>query len=392
VPDLVVPKLNNNDSSYVVVGWLAGDGDAVAAGDPVAEIETSKSVTDVVCESEGILHQLVPVGAECRPGDVLARVFATEAERRAFAEGADAPRVTDPGEPSDEPALVLTDSARGLADELGVTAAQLRGLGKRVVKLEDVRRLAGGGADGARATGAVAPQRASDAPGDGRLALTRAQRAVGSVVSESHATIPAAFAAIGVSVDGASDLARRITRRSRRLVGIPELLVKAVAGLRDEHPLFFATGYDGTSVMPADGSHVGVTVDVGTGLFIPVVRDAHELSCEEIADEMIDFRTKAMRGGFREPDLNGANIVVSLHNDADVVAAVPIVFPGQTCVVSLAGTRSELALDATGAVVARGVTTIGIAYDHRVVNGREAVRFLQELKRALEDPAPLDEA
>jgi 2-oxoglutarate dehydrogenase E2 component (dihydrolipoamide succinyltransferase) len=386
VPDVVVPKLNNNDDSYVLVGWLVEDGEMVSSGDPVAEIETSKSVTDIACESDGVLQRLAAVGAECRPGDVVARVFASAEELEAFvAGGAAGAGGSAAAEAGDGPAPVLTDSAQAFADELGLTAEQLRSVGKRVVKLEDLQRLAG------VPSSPTAPATAEPDHAATRHPLTRAQRAVGAVVTQSHATIPAAFAAIDVHVDAAADLTRQITRRTRRLVGVPELLVKAIAGLRDEHPMFFATGYDGTSVRIADGAHVGVTVDVGTGLFIPVVIDAHELSCDEIADEMLDFRTKAMEGGFREEDLTGANIMVSLHNEAGVVAAVPIVFPGQTCVVSLAGVRDVLALDEAGAVVKRTVSTVGMAYDHRVVNGREAVGFLQALKRALESPAALDE-
>lgn len=391
--DVVVPKLNNNDSSYVVVGWLVANGEPICAGDPVVEVETSKSVTDIVCESDGFLHQLVAVGDECRPGDAIGRVFATDGERRAFVEqGAPAsPDATDATE--DAPALVLTDSAQARAAELGLTEGQLRALGKRIIKVEDIERLAGA-ASAAPPSAATSDGAPAGAPGDEsatRHPLTRAQQAVGAVVTQSHRTIPAAFAAVNVYVDEASALARHITRRSRRMVGVPELLVKAIAGLREQHPLFFATGFDGTSVALPQAAHVGVTVDVGGGLFIPVVYDAEELSCEEIADEMIDFRTKAMQSGFREDDLSGGNIVVSLHNDVDVVLALPIVFPGQTCVVSLGGVRAELALDDLGNVVPRSVATVGIAYDHRVLNGREAVQFLQELKRALEAPAALDE-
>lgn len=395
--DVVVPKLNNNDTEYVLVGWLIEDGQAVKAGDPVAEVETSKSTVELVCESDGVFQHLLPVDGECRPGDVIARVFATEEERRAYATaGGDGPADGGPSAPTHEREPVLTDSARALAAELGVSAEQLRGLGTKVVKLEDVERLVGAGSAPAAAatpeppsgTVAVGAPEDSTAP---RHSLPRAQRAVGAVVTESHQAIPAAFAAIKIYLDEAIELARDVTRRTRRLVGVPELLIKAIAGLREEFPLFFATGYDGSSVRLAEASHVGVTVDVGTGLFIPVVRDAQGLSCGDIADAMIDFRTKAMENAFREPDLTGGNIVVSLHNDADIVLAYPIVFPGQTCVVSLGGVQRELVLDEGGSVQTRRVATVGVAYDHRVVNGRDAVQFLQEIKKALESPAPLQD-
>ncbi|MCG5435281.1 2-oxo acid dehydrogenase subunit E2, partial [Micromonospora foliorum] len=220
-------------------------------------------------------------------------------------------------------------------------------------------------------------------------ALSRAQRAVAAVVTESHREVPAALAVIKVRVDAALTMARQLTRTTRTLVGLPELLVKAIGELREEHPLLFAAPGDGSSVRLAESAHVGVTIDVGTGLFIPVVRDVEELTCAEIAETLMDFRSRAGGTGFRAGELAGGTIVVSLHTDPDVVLAGPIVFPGQTCVVAIGGTQDELALDAAGQVVTRRFVNISAVYDHRVVNGREAVAFLQAVKAALESPAQL---
>jgi len=388
VSDVVVPKLNNNDDSYTLIDWLVTDGRPVQAGSAVAVVETSKTAEDLVCDSDGVLHRMLPVNAECRYGDVIGRIFATEDERQRFvAERADPPEA---GSPSTLDGILVTDAAAALAQEHGLSAQQLRDLGRKVVKREDVERLAAAGSQPSdpEPTEADMPE----APGGVRHALPRAQQAVAAVVSESHRTVPAAFAAVKVDVSEATELARRITRRTRRLVGLPELLVKAVARQRARFPLFFATGYDGRSVQLADAPHVGVTVDVGTGLFIPVVHDAERMPMADIADLMMDFREKATQGGLRAQDLSGGNIMVSLHNDADVVLAGPIVFPGQVCAVSLGGVQGELALDGAGEIVVRRAVNIGIVYDHRVVNGRDAVMFLREIQAVLESPAALEES
>ncbi|MEV1110491.1 2-oxo acid dehydrogenase subunit E2, partial [Micromonospora sp. NPDC049751] len=221
--------------------------------------------------------------------------------------------------------------------------------------------------------------------------LSRAQRAVAAVVTESHREVPAALAVIKVRADAALAVARQLTRATRTLVGLPELLVKVIGGLREDHPLLFASPGDGSSVRLAEAAHVGVTIDVGTGLFIPVVRDVEELTCAEIAETLMDFRSRAGGEGFRAGELAGGTIVVSLHTDPDVVLAGPIVFPGQTCVVAIGGTQDELALDADGQVVTRRFVNLSAVYDHRVVNGREAVAFLQAVKAALESPDHLAE-
>jgi 2-oxoglutarate dehydrogenase E2 component (dihydrolipoamide succinyltransferase) len=345
--DVAVPRLNTNDDSYVLVEWLVTDGQTVAAGDPVAVVETSKAAEELACAADGVVQRLVAVDSECRPGDVLARVFASEQERL---HAGKEPATTTVAEP------VLTDAARSLAEEARVAPETLRALGKPIVRREDVAALLDNG---------------------GRPGPSRAQRAVAAVVTESHQTIPPAVAVVKVAVGAAQEAARTLTRRTRIMVGLPELLVKATAQARPEFPEFFCAG------RTAD---VGVTVDVGAGLFVPVVPDAERLSCADIADLMTDFRERADGSGFRPDELSGANIMIALHNDVDVVLAVPIVFPGQVAVLSLGGVYDEVVLDGGGRINTRRVTNLGLVYDHRVVNGRDAVRFLQAVKMTLEQP------
>ncbi len=397
--DLVVPKLNNNDTTYVLLDWLAGDGEQVRAGEPIAEVETSKAAEELLSDGDGVLHRLVEVNQECAPGDVIGHVFDSEEARQRFLTAT----VTPAGPPPDvrPGGPVLTDSARELAAAHGLDDDELRALGKAVVRRTDVERLLAdrSAAPPAATEPVVVAAAAALAAGDGPEpddprpvhALSRAQRAVAAVVTESHREVPAALAVIKVRADAALAVARQLTRATRTLVGLPELLVKAIGGLREDHPLLFASPGDGSSVRLAEAAHVGVTIDVGTGLFIPVVRDVEELTCAEIAETLMDFRSRAGGEGFRAGELAGGTIVVSLHTDPDVVLAGPIVFPGQTCVVAIGGTQDELALDADGQVVTRRFVNLSAVYDHRVVNGREAVAFLQAVKGALESPDDLAE-
>ncbi|MEO3808929.1 2-oxo acid dehydrogenase subunit E2 [Sphaerisporangium sp. B11E5] len=363
VTDVRVPKLNNNDQSYTLTEWLVGDDEPIGPDEIVATIETSKSVQDLVCAEGGVLRHLVPAGSECAPGDVVARVVPPGTPRSAAPAPAAAPAVDD------KP--VITAPARALMEELGVDPELVRTLGVRVVRRSDVEALAE----------TVARPRTATLP--------RVQQAVARTVTVSHRTIPAAYTAIRVDVGAATAAALAEGRRLRKIISLPELLVAAVATLHEQFPLCFAEPLDDRTARLSDAPHIGVTIDVGTGLFVPVVRDAARLTLAQIADTMLGFRQTALTGAFREEELTGGTIGVTLHNDPDVVLAVPLVFPGQTCALALSGAREELTRDTAGEVVAATVCHIGLAYDHRFVNGRDATLFLQALKEALTKPERL---
>ncbi|MEE1784664.1 2-oxo acid dehydrogenase subunit E2 [Streptomyces sp. SP17BM10] len=369
--EIALPKLNNNDTEYELTEWLVDDGQWVSAGDVIAVVETSKSAVDFEAEQDGHVHRVVQERGTCRVGDVIAHVFATEQEREAFAAEAAARAVVAP-EPDAE--VVLTASARELAKSAGIDHERLRSLGRRVVRREDVEALL-----------ADRGQPATDG-----FALSRIQQAVAAVVTESHRTVPSAFVAVKVEVAAAQKHARRLGKESGTLVGLPELVVKAMARLREQFPLCYATGWDGGTVRLAETARIGVTIDAGAGLFVPVVGKAEVQSVAEIADTLLEFRTKAAAEGFAEADLADANIMLSLHTDPGVVTAGPIVFPGQSAVVCLAATHTELVLDEDGEVTPSKVALVSMVYDHRVLNGRDAVQYLSALKALIEAPAGLN--
>ncbi|MFG2995359.1 2-oxo acid dehydrogenase subunit E2 [Streptomyces sp. NPDC048340] len=384
--EITVPKLNNNDAQYDLVEWLAEDGATVAKDEDLVTLETSKAAEDLVSEHDGVLHHAVGAGEQVAPGAVIGRIFADAAARDAFlaagsGSGGDSgsgagsgARAEALGEGTD---FVLTASARARAAESGITEEELRSLGKRIIKGSDIEALA------ERRAAAVS---ATEVPGN-RLELSQHQRAIGAVVTESHRTVPASFTVVRIRVDAAEAAARELSAASGTMVGLPALLINRLASLRESFPAFFATYHEDGYVLLAEQSHVGVTVDLGKGLYIPVVRDADRLSEVEVAEQLEDFRFSALRGDFRGSELMGAAITLSLNNDEDVLLTQPIVFPGQTCMVSLGGVQTGLELAADGSVFAARYVHVGLAFDHRVVNGREAVQFLQAIKGALQVPA-----
>ncbi|MGH3380458.1 MAG: 2-oxo acid dehydrogenase subunit E2 [Actinoallomurus sp.] len=372
--ELTLPKYNNNDTTCVLVSWLQDDGATVDADSVVAEVETSKAVEEVVVEETSVLHRLVAEKAECDFGQTVALLFDTERERQDYLARAEvtSPAEGESGAPDDGP--VLSNAARDLVARHDIGAERLRELGKKVIKSSDVERLI-----------------AEDLHGEDGHTLSRRQQAIGAVVSQSHRTIPAAFAAIKTALGVFEDArANRVTGGDPPF-GLVEILVKAIAVLHSRFPLFFGSLRADHTVALSGEPNIGVTIDVGKGLFIPVLRDAATRPAGDLADQLMEFRIKALRQDFRESEFEGENITLSLHNDADIVLAAPIIHPGRSCVVTLCATQEEVRLAADGTPETRPYVTIAITYDHRVINGRDAVLFLRELKGSLESAETLAE-
>ncbi|MER5648309.1 2-oxo acid dehydrogenase subunit E2 [Streptosporangium sp. NPDC002524] len=413
--DIHVPKLNNNDTEYQIVEWLVGNGKPVIAGEPIAVLETSKAADELEAEETGYLHHAAALNSWIAPGALLARVTPEAAPPPASpsdpvsdaAPEVASETVTSGDAAGQEDATaaepVVTAPARAAMEELGVSHAEVASLGLTVIRRADVEAVV------ARRTGRTASGVGDDVlegvqenttrqdaqegvPGDvledvprpvadtGARRLSRVQRAVARAVTTSHGTIPAAYTVVKFEVGPLLERARGLSREVRRPVGLAELFVQAVAALHPAFPLFFAS-LDGDLARPADAPRVGVTFDMGEGLYVPVVHDTGSLKA--IADALMRYRLAATEGDFREKDLTGANIAVTLHTDADVVLAIPLIFPGTVCALAITSPQPELFLAEDGAVTARTVANIGLAYDHRLINGRDAALFLAALRMEL---------
>lgn len=355
-----VPKLSTNDSEYLLTEWIAEHGKPIAVGDPLATVETSKAAEELAAEEAGYLSQLVPVGSTVTPGQLIATVSQTAPSAEAPVRPAEsgAAGVSGAVGTSD---VVITGPARTLMEELGIDEERVVALGIKVVRRTDIAELA-----------AAVPTQP----------LSRVQQAVGRAVSESHATIPAAYTAMKMDIGRSLAEAAALSKEVKRPVGLTEIFVRAVAGLHGRFPLIFAA-LDGDRARLADVAHVGVTMDLGEGLYVPVVRDAAQLGVKELASQLMRFRLAAVEGNFRAEDLDGANFTVTLHTDPDVTLAIPFVFPGQVCALAVTAPQREPVLDEAGALTTRTVATIGLAYDHRLINGRDAAAFLTALKEDL---------
>lgn len=363
--DLSVPRLNGNDAEYVLLEWLVSDGGRVSAGAPVALLETSKAVEELVAPAGGYLRRQLPAGGTCRPGDPVGRLSDEPPDDT----GPTRPSPAD-AQPATGDGPTITRSARELLDQHGIPDERVAALGLRLIRRVDVQRLLDHQTPGGTEVTASAP-----------VALPAWRQRIARTVATSHATVPAAYVVLRVGADAVLAAQRD---NPTGFLGLAEFVVHALAPLRPRFPGFFATVGDDLRISYAAESNVAVTMDTGAGLYLPVVRCADELSLIEIAQRLMALRVRALHDRLSESDLAGASITLSLHTQPGVVDARPFVVPGQTCALSLCSVQEELYPDSTGTPRLRQFFHLGAAYDHRVINGREAVDFLTAMRDQLE--------
>lgn len=364
--EIVLPKFNNNDESYTLLYWLLDAGKSVSKQEAIAVFETSKAAFDLESESEGILHPLPQAGDECKPGDVIGYLFATEAERQDFIQNSGAKT-----KETKDKSLTITKAAQELIEKYGIAEESIRKLGKSIIKRPDIEKL-------------ISEQNQGVVTG---LEISRQQMAIARVVTQSHNQIPKAFLLMKVYCDAATQMLSDHGTKHDVIIGLPELLVKITATLLSDFPFFFGSLIDDNRFMPGEVANIGITLDLGKGLFIPVIKNVGDKSLSDVANTLIDFRLKAMRGQFTEEELNQGNISISINMDQDSLVTIPIILPSQTCMLSLGGIQEELYLDTEQNIKTRSYINLGLAYDHRVINGREAAQFLTKIKTKLEQPS-----
>jgi len=364
VHEIIVPALNSNDVEYVLVEWSAPAGAEVGSGDPVAVIETSKATEELATDVAGVLEHLLLPGAACRPGTVIGRIAAAGSEAPLPVPVADPAPPRSPAGPAGTDALgapVLTDAARALVERHHIAEERIVAIGKRVVRAEDIRQLAEYPAERLRdGTAEVLP-------------VSALQRAVARTVTAAS-VVPSAFTVVRVYVDGRSDNPDVVAET-----------IRATSAQRPRFPCFFARLASDGTLTALPGAQVGVTVDTGHGLYMPVLRDAESLSQRDISAALLRFRVKARRARFTAEELLGSNIGITLHTESAVIVAQPVIHPDHSCALAVCAVLEELALAPDGSVRIRNYVNVGLAYDHRVINGRDAVLFLDAIKHDIED-------
>jgi 2-oxoglutarate dehydrogenase E2 component (dihydrolipoamide succinyltransferase) len=404
--DVTVPSVGESITEVFVGTWLKQPGDAVAKDEPLVEIETDKATLEVPSPVDGVLgEQLVAAGGSANVGDVIARIDA---------EGAGASEGTDAAPETEKPAAdaAATDS-EAPADVAKVMPAAERALATSGVKLEDVQATGPGGrvlkedveraaeaakkapSAGAKAPAPTAPTAPAPAAAGAReeevVPMSPLRRKVAQRLVEAQQT--AALLTTFNEVDMGAVMALRsahkdaFEKRYGVRLGFMSFFVKAAIDALREIPQLNAE-IRGTDIVYKNYYDVGVAVSTPKGLVVPVLRNAERLSFAEVEGAIADFGKRAQSNKITPEELQGGTFTISNGGVFGSLMSTPIVNPPQSGVLGM-HTIQERPVARDGQVVIRPMMYLALSYDHRIVDGREAVTFLKRIKDAVEEPARL---
>ena len=402
--NIVVPELGESVVEARIARWLKNEGDQVALGEPLVELETEKIDLEVSADRAGVLTSIkYPNGADVKVGEVLAvldpslAAAAAPATTAALAAAAAPVSAPAPGAPK------ATPTAKNVAREHAVPLAAVPASGPRVTK-QDVREFVSGGAATAVATAAapapktatapapprpVAPLRAPGDRSEERVRMTKRRATIARRLVEAQRT--AAMLTTFNEVDMSAVMALRERRKDgfqKKFgvgLGIASFFVKAAVGALKAFPELNAE-IQGDEVVYKRYYDIGVAVGAEGGLVVPVLRDADQLSFSGVELGIRDFAARAGNGTLTLEDLKGGTFTLTNGGVFGSMMSTPILNPPQVGILGL-HKIADRAMAVKGEVVVRPMMYLALSYDHRLVDGREAVQFLVKVKEYIEDPA-----
>jgi 2-oxoglutarate dehydrogenase E2 component (dihydrolipoamide succinyltransferase) len=406
--EVKVPAVGESISSGVVSVWHKKSGEQVSAGDPLFTLETDKVSTEINAEKDGVLQTLVAEGAEVKIGDVVATIeegsgSAAKADKKseAAAEKQDVPKQTPPEKSSD----VLSPAARRIVTEEKLDPQEIRGSGKggRVTKGDAITAAQNRAAPrateppAAKAKDDHAEEKPAAQPESGRftrkkMSPLRRKIAAQLVMAQHTAAILTTFNECDMTE--VQNLRAKsqdaFTKKNGLKLGFMSFFIKAAVEALKAVPSINSR-IEGEDFILNHYYDIGVAVGTERGLVVPVVRDADKKSFAEIERDIAEYATKAREGKIKIEDLQGGTFTISNGGVYGSMMGTPILNPPQSGILGMhAIIKRPVAIK--DEVVIRPMMYLALSYDHRAVDGKEAVTFLVTVKQCIEDPKklPLD--
>jgi 2-oxoglutarate dehydrogenase E2 component (dihydrolipoamide succinyltransferase) len=399
--DIKVPTLGESVTTATVARWIKKLGEAVAADEPLLELETDKVTVEVPAPEAGVLAEIVAEeGAEVEVGGLLGRVEAGSGTAPAptpAAEPAPIPPVTGvhapqaaPG-PVARPGAPALPAAARLMEDKNISAKGITGTAKdgRISKgdvLEFINKP-----PVQRAPPPVKPARTPDVREE-RVKMTRLRKTIAARLKDAQNT--AAMLTTFNEVDMSAIMGLRseykeaFEKKHQGIrLGFNGFFVKAVCAALQEFPAVNAE-IDGDDIVYKHFVHMGIAVGGANGLVVPVIRDADQKSISQIESEIAGFAKAAKDGTLKLEQLSGGTFSITNGGVYGSLMSTPILNPPQSAILGMHKIQDRpVALG--GQVVIRPMMYLAVSYDHRIVDGREAVSFLVRVKESLEDPRRL---
>ncbi|MCL9778068.1 2-oxoglutarate dehydrogenase complex dihydrolipoyllysine-residue succinyltransferase [Neisseria subflava] len=386
--DVKVPMLSESVSEGTLLEWKKKVGEAVARDEILIDIETDKVVLEVPSPQAGVLVEIVAQDGETVVADqVLARIdtAATAAAEAPAAAPAEAAPAAAPAAAQNNAAM---PAAAKLAAETGVDVNALQGSGRdgRVLK-EDVQNAA------AKPAAAAAPAVAlpAGARPEERVPMSRLRARVAErlLASQQENAILTTFNEVNMKpiMDLRAKYKEKFEKEHGVKLGFMSFFVKAAVAALKKYPVVNAS-VDGKDIVYHGYFDIGIAIGSPRGLVVPILRDADQMSIADIEQAIVDYAKKAKDGKIAIEDLTGGTFSITNGGTFGSMMSTPIINPPQSAILGMHATK-ERAVVENGQVVVRPMMYLALSYDHRIIDGREAVLTLVAIKDALEDPARL---
>lgn len=386
--DVKVPMLSESVSEGTLLEWKKKVGEAVARDEILIDIETDKVVLEVPSPQAGVLVEIVVQDGETVVADqVLARIdtAATAAAEAPAAAPAEAAPAAAPAAAQNNAAM---PAAAKLAAETGVDVNALQGSGRdgRVLK-EDVQNAA------AKPAAAAAPAVAlpAGARPEERVPMSRLRARVAErlLASQQENAILTTFNEVNMKpiMDLRAKYKEKFEKEHGVKLGFMSFFVKAAVAALKKYPVVNAS-VDGKDIVYHGYFDIGIAIGSPRGLVVPILRDADQMSIADIEQAIVDYAKKAKDGKIAIEDLTGGTFSITNGGTFGSMMSTPIINPPQSAILGMHATK-ERAVVENGQVVVRPMMYLALSYDHRIIDGREAVLTLVAIKDALEDPARL---
>ncbi len=397
ITDVLVPQLSESISEATLLEWKKQPGEMVQADEILIEVETDKVVLEVPAPASGVLSEIVKAnGSIVTSGDVLARIDsegkASAAAPAAAEQAAPAAAAAAAPAASSAASSVASPAAAKILAEKGVEASSVEGSGRggRITKGDALQ--ANTPAASKPAAAPVAPPTLSlDGRPEQRVPMSRLRARIAERLLQSQSENAMLTTFNEVNMQAVMDLRKKYKDQFEKehgvKLGFTSFFVKAAVAALKKFPVLNAS-VDGKDVIYHGYFDIGVAVGSPRGLVVPILRNADQLTIAEIEQQIADFGARARDGKLTLEEMTGGTFSISNGGVFGSMLSTPIINPPQSAILGIHATKDRAVVE-NGEIVIRPMNYLAMSYDHRIIDGREAVLGLVAMKEALEDPQRL---